>query len=163
MRDAFLEPLGRGLVAQIEIEEMPHPQGVVALVGGFGQAVVFALVLEHHHRLLQTAERVEILDPLIEVHGPIFVVVQEQERRLDILGEIDRRVPHVGIQVFPIAAGEPALAALEDRLVGDADVPINRAVHADEVGQGRSGDGGLESIGLRDEERRLITAPRVAM
>ena len=145
------------------IEELPHPLGVVLLIGGPRQAVVLARILEQHHRLLQPAERVEVLDALREVDGAVLIVVQDDERRLHVLRVRDGRVPRVGRPLRPRPVGEPALAALEDRAVGAARVLVDHRIHADHVRQRRAGDRRGEDVGLRDRERRLVAAPRVAV
>jgi hypothetical protein len=100
------------------VEELLHPHGVILLVGGLLEAVVLPDVLEHDDRLLQTPEGVVVLDALVPVDGPVLVVVEDDQGRVDLLGVVDRRVALIGLEVVPVAAREPPLAALEDRLVG---------------------------------------------
>ncbi len=161
--DAVGEPWRRGLALEVVVEELAHAHRVVALVLRLRQTVVLTLVLQHHHRLAEPAQGVEVLDALIEVDRAVLVVVQDHERRRDLARLEDRRVAQIGVGLVEEVAGEAALAALEDRLVGRARVPVDRAVHADQIGERRAGDGGAELVGLGDQERGLVAAPRVTV
>jgi hypothetical protein len=101
--------------------------------------------------------------PWIEVDRAVLVVVEDQERRGDLPRLEHRRVAQVRLGLIEEVAGEAALAALEDGLVRRAGVPVDRAVHAHQVGERRAGDRGGEPVGLGDQERGLVAAPGVAV
>ena len=124
--------------------------------------MVLADILEQNDVLPQLSERVVVGDALIEIHGAVFVVMQDDERGPHLVGMERRRVSNVGVIVLNEVALEAALARLEYPLIGAAGVPVDRAVHAHQVGERRAGDGRVEHVRLRHEERRLIAAPRVA-
>jgi len=45
-------------------------------------------VRDHSDRLLEPAQRIVILDTLLEIYRPILVVMEDQQRRLDIFDMI---------------------------------------------------------------------------
>ena len=66
VRGALRPPVRGRLAHQVVVEKLAHPHRVVLPVLRLHYPVVLPLVLEHHHRLLQSPQRVVILDPLRE-------------------------------------------------------------------------------------------------
>ena len=74
---------------------------------------------------------------------------------------MDGRVVEIGVPVLPPRHLHASLADLEDARVGAPAVPVERQVHAHEVGEGRARHGAREQVVLGHEEGRLVAAPRV--
>src|SRR5688500_8744486 len=106
------------------VEELTHADRVVLLVRRTRDTVILADVLEHRDFLAEPAQDVVVLEALVERHGAVLVVVQEQQRCLYLRRMEDRRVPDVCLGVVPVAAEEAALTRLEDRAVGGTAVPV---------------------------------------
>ena len=118
MGNALLEPFRGRFALEMVVEELPHPDSVVSLIGWFSQPVILTLVLEHDHRFSEASQCVEVFDSLIPVHSTVFIVVKDNKWCFHLFCEINRGVSGVSLNVFPIAAFEPSLAALKDGLIG---------------------------------------------
>ena len=63
------------LAHEVMIEELGHAHGVVALVHRTGQPMVLADILEKDHFLAELSQGVVVRHALVEINGPILVVV----------------------------------------------------------------------------------------
>src|SRR5688500_20381306 len=79
------------------VEELSHPDRVVLLVSRLLQSMVLAHILEHHDVLAELAEGVEERDALVEIDRAVTLVMQQQQRCLDLCRVECRRVPDVGV------------------------------------------------------------------
>ena len=160
-RNTLGQPLRGLFTLQVAVPVFHQPQIVILAVLELHEAVILAHILQKDHVLVELTQCVVERDALIEINGAVLVVVQDDERCLYLVGEAVRRVALVGILVVEEVALEAALRTLEDTLIRAAGVPIHRAVHAHHVGERRTGHGALEDVGLADQERGLVPAPRM--
>jgi len=100
------------------VKKFPHPSCVVLLISWFSQPVIFSFVLEHHNRISEASQSIEVLNSLVPVYCTIIIVVKDNKRCFHVLGIIDRGVSGIGLYVIPVAALEPSLATFKNRLVG---------------------------------------------
>ena len=131
-RNTVLHPVWRFLAFEIVIEPLTHTTGIILLIDGACQTVVLAHVFQQNYFLAELAECVEMRDALIEINRAVFVVVQQNQRRLLLLRVECRRVANVGLVVIREIAFETTLTAFEDCLVRAAGIPVDGAVHADQ-------------------------------
>ena len=131
----------------------------MAFVDPLTQPVGLAVVVEHPGRLLEPAQRHDELDSLVPGNRTILVVVENQQRRLDLVGPENRRVLHVSQRNFPQAGTQATLGLLVLKLPHHAALPTDTSVSAGHVGHRRASLGGGEDIRLRHHVGNLVTAP----
>jgi ATP-dependent helicase/nuclease subunit A len=158
-RHAMLHPDGRRRVEQVVVEELLHAHGPVLPVHHPPQAMRLAVVVQHPDRLAEPAQRDEILDALVPRHRAVLVVVQHEQRRVDLVRPEDGRVLDVAHGRFPQRCAEPALCPLVLELPDHARLPADAAVGADHVDDGCARFRRGEDVRLRHEVRNLVAAP----
>ena len=121
------------------------------------------VVVDEVHLFAETAQSDEHLDALIPRYGVVGIVMHHEERRRDAIRPEEGRVLEIARLALPDRAADAALGVLVLEGARESGSPTNAAVRARHVGHGRTGHRGTEEMRLRDQERRLISTPGVAL
>ena len=145
------------------VEELLHARLEVGAVGRLYGPVRFAPVVEQPGRFAEAAQGGKPLDALVPGHGPVVVVVQDQERGVDLVGREDGAVLVVTLEVAPGRAPDAALGVLVLKLTAAPAAPAYTAVGREHIHHRRAGLHGGEQVGLGDHVGRLVATPAVAL
>ncbi len=97
---------------QVVIEELLHSDRPVLSILALDQVVVLSVIDAHPDRLFQTPEGSEVLYALPPGHGPILIVVHQQERGLYLVSKEHRRVLKITLELVPRSPVDAALGLL---------------------------------------------------
>ena len=146
---------------QMVIKVFRHAPRPVALVLALAQTVWLAVIVEQVGLLTEALQRDEVLNTLRPRHRTVLVVMQDQHRRLHLIGKVDRRVLSIAQRVFPRRATNARLRLLVLELTRHATVVTNAAIRREHVTDRRATLDGLKDVRARHQECRLVAAPTV--
>ena len=129
----------------------------------FDRPVGFVIVVEQPHRFGEAAQGHKQLDALVPRHRAILVIMQNQQRCLDLVGPEDRGVLEIAHRVFPERSADAALGALVLEHPADAGAPADAPVSADHIAHRRARFRRLEDMGAGDQVGDLIAAPAMPL
>ncbi len=160
---ALADPRSGRLILQVVPKPGVNAALVVDLVGFLAQSVILAGILDEHHVLFRAAGNVVKLDALVIEDRAVVVANFDEQRSGHGLHAEHSGIANVGLQVFVQRNLHALLAGLDVIGFRDAGAPVMIAVVADEVGDGRPGDGcGKEIRGMRGEKSCVEAAPGMA-